>query len=383
MEQRLGEEKMAAAQRLVKELICQGERCALAAFPQQAEAILAQTWAFAEQDFPELSDTAAWDLALLRLGDQDYTGAAEWFGRINAPPSIQSQLWSEQRQMLIQTCHQLISSSCASPKAAAAPATSEQQSARTDRAIPRLTITNLGRFQVARDDEPLPICRSRKAIELFRYLLSCSHRTAHREELMDVLWPDAHPHAAAHSLHVAVSTLRRYLGLRADSYLVFAAGRYALNPQAPIEDDSLAFLQLNDEAEHFWRSGNLHQAGRAYAQAITYYQGDYYVEDHDLAWALTERERLLARYLLALDRLGRIWMQQRHFNAAADCYQRLVQRDEYREDAYCQLMRCYLQLGRRGDALRQYQCCASILASDLGLVPMEEMQELYQAISGT
>jgi DNA-binding SARP family transcriptional activator len=163
---------------------------------------------------------------------------------------------------------------------------------------------------------------------------------------------------------------------------VFAAGRYALSPGAPLEDDSLAFSQLNDEAEHFWRRGNLAEAQGAYARAIACYGGDYYVDDHDLAWALDVRERLLIRYLLALDRLGQIWMEQRRFDAAAECYQRLLERDGYREDAYCQLIRCYLQLGRRGDALRQYQRCASILASDLGLEPMSEMQELYQDIMG-
>jgi len=382
MEEGVGEAGVEDSRRLGTELLQQGERCTLAGFPQQAEAILTQAWEFANKDFPKLGDTAAWDLALLRLRDHDYAGAAEWFARIIASPSIHSQVWPEQRHVLIQTCHALRSALAKSTETPAALVAPAQRSVRTSGVIPRLVITNLGRFHIVRGGELLPVCRARKAIALFRYLLSRNHQTANREELMDVLWPDARPQEAAHSLHVAVSTLRRYLDLRAGSYLMYTAGQYTLNPNAPLEADSLAFAQLGDEADHYWRKGNLPQAQRAYAQTIAYYQGDYYVDDHDLAWALAERERLLARYLVALDRLGQIWMEQKHFDAAAECYQRLLERDGYREDAHYQLMRSYLYLDRRGDALRQYERCSSILASDLGLEPMPELQELYQRVIG-
>jgi LuxR family maltose regulon positive regulatory protein len=45
-------------------------------------------------------------------------------------------------------------------------------------------------------------------------------------------------------------------------------------------------------------------------------------------------------------------------------------------------MRCYSELGRRSEALQQYKRCATILANDLGLEPMEETQALYRAICG-
>ena len=108
----------------------------------------------------------------------------------------------------------------------------------------------------------------------------------------------------------------------------------------------------------------------------------YFVDEQDHDWALAEHERLLTRFLLALDRLSQIWMAQGRFDAAAECYRQLLDRDAFREDAHCQLMRCYLALGRRGDALLQYQRCAAVLAQELGLVPMAETQELLQRING-
>jgi DNA-binding SARP family transcriptional activator len=44
-------------------------------------------------------------------------------------------------------------------------------------------------------------------------------------------------------------------------------------------------------------------------------------------------------------------------------------------------MRCYRQLDRRGDALRQYERCTTILANELGLEPMPEIQALYHDIA--
>ncbi len=46
-------------------------------------------------------------------------------------------------------------------------------------------------------------------------------------------------------------------------------------------------------------------------------------------------------------------------------------------------MRCYWRLGRRGEALRQYEHCAGLLAKDLGLEPIREIRILYQEIAGT
>jgi DNA-binding SARP family transcriptional activator len=71
------------------------------------------------------------------------------------------------------------------------------------------------------------------------------------------------------------------------------------------------------------------------------------------------------------------------FEQAIECYQRLLERDSYREDAHGQLMRCYMQLGRRGAAVQQYERCAALLAAELDLEPMPEIQDLYRLIVST
>jgi DNA-binding SARP family transcriptional activator len=42
-----------------------------------------------------------------------------------------------------------------------------------------------------------------------------------------------------------------------------------------------------------------------------------------------------------------------------------------------------MQLGRRGAAVQQYERCAALLAAELSLEPMPEIQDLYRLIVST
>lgn len=366
---------------LAQELFAQAERCAQAGLLQQATVVLTQAWSLAETSAPELANVAAWENGwlLLRLGHPDE--AVPWFHKVvHPPPDVP--LWSATKDVLVQFCASLVRQPTASPYTAL-PAPLPTTSSPNGTTLPLLEITNLGRFQVARGGQVLPVCGARKAVALLRLLLLRRQRMVCKEELMELLWPDVAARQAAHSLHVTVNALRDYLdpGAATDSYLLFEAGSYRINPAAWVSDDCAQFQQLVSAAEQWGRKGDLDQAQRTYYHALALYQDDYYLGPHVFTWAIAERERLLTCYLQVLDHLGRILMQQNHWELAADCYDRLLACDRYREDAHCQLIRCYWQLGRRATALQQYARCRTILANELGLEPMEETQSLYQAIS--
>ncbi len=373
MERSIVTERLDDVQRLAADLLNQSERCALTGLLSQAAALLKQVWLLAETCDPGLAATAAWESGWICVRRGHYAEAATWFNRVDTLPTS-SLLWPDARQTLIQLCASQISSHTALP--------SEPQptSHTSPTVLPTLNIRSLGTFQITQAGRVLPTCRSRKALTLFRYLLTRRQHAAHKEELMELLWPESPPREAAHSLHVAISALRRYLDVPGDSYLILDTGYYLINPEATLDDDCTTFRCLSDEGERWQRAGDLQQAQRCYTDAIACYQGDYWVDDRDLSWAVIERERLLARYLLATDNLGRILMSQGHFEAAARSYERLLERDGYREDAYCQLMRCYWQLGRRSEVRRHYERCVATLANDLGVEPLAETTQLYQMI---
>ena len=354
-------------------LLIEGEQHLQAGALQQAERLLLQAWERAEHETAECRSRIAWQLVWLKLLMGEPSDAAAWMQRVHQLPAIPASTWQVQRVTFVDLCVRSgLGYAGEAPQALALPAHAT--------ALQSLTVRSLGSWALIRGGQQLLPCRSRKATALFRYLLTRPERSAPREELMELLWPATAPGRAAHSLHVTVSALRHYLDDRSASYLTYASGVYAINPAAVIDHDCDAFVQISDDAERLCQGGQTLGAQQAYIKALAYYHGDYVLHDCDLIWAITERERLLTRYLYALEQLGKIWMHANCPESAIECFQRLLQRDEYREDIHCLIIRCYMQLGRRSDALRQYRICAQVLTDDLGLEPMLETQSLYQQV---
>lgn len=244
----------------------------------------------------------------------------------------------------------------------------------------RLNVASLGRFQLERDGERLAPCPTRRSIAILRYLLTRSDHAAHKSELAEVIWPLDSIKDCAHSLHVAVSNLRRYLDLTSTSCLLFSAGTYFLNPAVKVTDDTILFQETARRADECWKLGDFDSAESAYLAATDGYTGDYCLEDLDFAWAAAERDRHLERYLSALYRLGDVRLRQRRYEAAIEPLVLISQRDCYREDVHYQLMLCYSRIGRRSRAIQQFENCSDLLTNGLSIAPAEKLRKLYELI---
>jgi adenylate cyclase len=82
------------------------------------------------------------------------------------------------------------------------------------------------------------------------------------------------------------------------------------------------------------------------------------------------------RYVEALVVLGRV-------DEAIDGLNQRLAMDPACEPAHARLMQLFAGMGRRTDALRQYQACAAALQRDLGAEPGAETRSLYQALRDT
>ncbi len=77
-----------------------------------------------------------------------------------------------------------------------------------------VSVTLLGGFSAAVDGVSVDpgVWRLKKARELVKLLALAPGHRLHREQVMDVLWRDRAPAAAANNLHQAVHVARRALG---------------------------------------------------------------------------------------------------------------------------------------------------------------------------
>src|SRR5580765_4530750 len=137
-------------------------------------------------------------------------------------------------------------------------------------------------FMAAVDGVPVPerAWRLKKARELVKLLALAPGHRLHREQVMDVLWPDRGPAAATNNLHQAVYVARRALDAHAievrDEVLQLAA-------DVEVDVDQLELAAVDAR-----RVGT----PAAYRGALSLYGGELLPENRYDDWAAQRRDEL-------------------------------------------------------------------------------------------
>jgi two-component SAPR family response regulator len=215
-----------------------------------------------------------------------------------------------------------------------------------------------------------------KSKELLFYLLT--HKQRRKDQIGTDLWPELSPAKLRSSFHVAVYRLRRALD---DPECVrYEEDRYFFDRQANYWFDVEEFERAVQEASVAWDSDR-DQAAERFRDAVVLYGGDF-VEDitADTDWYLFRREDLTREYLTALQRLGEYHAARNEHREAIRYFERVLEKDNFRESAHREIMRCEALLGERNAALRRYHRLAEFLEDELGVAPAGETSTLYEEI---
>ena len=238
-----------------------------------------------------------------------------------------------------------------------------------------LRIDVLGTPRIEVDGEPLRV-DTRKAVALLAYLAVRAGPQS-RDLLVDLLWPDADPDRGRAALRRTLSTLRSALGQRWVTVSRTAVGLDA----EPDAVDVGRFRGLVAGA------GDGPGAIAPLSAAVALHRDDllagFGLRDsvrfddwqRDAAGELrAELERALDRLVSALEAAGQA-------DAAIPHARRRLALDPLQEPAHRALMRLYAESGRRAEALSQYRDCVRVLDRELGVRPLPETTELYNAVN--
>jgi DNA-binding SARP family transcriptional activator len=253
-------------------------------------------------------------------------------------------------------------------------------------ADPLLSVSVLGRFAVRCQGKEIALGSSKVGRAVFRYLVALPHRSAPTDVLLEMFWPQDEPQEARHKLHIAVSTLRQALNEGLGRVLVerdpiaFVDDRYALLPEVQVALDTDAFAQHVAAGQRLEREGRDERAIAEYEAARGVYRGDFLAQDLYADWAVTQRACYEEMFLTLLGRLADHYLERGRYADCVACCRQVLARDSFREDAYRQLMRCYARMGRRNQALREFQTCREVLRWELGVAPMRETVALYDKV---
>jgi DNA-binding SARP family transcriptional activator len=221
--------------------------------------------------------------------------------------------------------------------------------------MPTIHITLLGRFEVTVDAVPVAVSSwtRRQAAALVKVLAMAPCRRLHREQVIDLLWPDDSIDEAVPKLHKAAHFARRAIGV--SNAVVLRGDNVLLCPEADTTVDVELFQELARRALATEDVGAAHQA-------LKMYGGELLPQDRYEAWAEERREHLRLRYLDLLRLDGR--------------WETVVELDPSDEVAHLALMRRYAANGDRHAALRQFERMTRALRQELGVAPGREATAL-------
>ncbi|MFI7010956.1 ATP-binding protein [Streptomyces sp. NPDC050145] len=259
----------------------------------------------------------------------------------------------------------------------------EQQTGRTESATPLLRLHLFGGFAATRDGGPAPAERWTRpsARTLVKLLAVTPGHRLHREQAMDLCWPEADRQSATGSLRVALHAARHALEPElapraSSSYLISDGALLRLDP-ATVRVDA-------DEAEATARGALASRDPERLAAALELFTGELLPEDRYAHWAQARRDQLITLREEVLLALAAAHLAQGSPAAAVGAAEQVLALSPAEESAHRLLMEAYLGQDLRRLAVRQYHLCREALDAELGVRPGPETDRLHRlALAGS
>ncbi len=248
----------------------------------------------------------------------------------------------------------------------------------------QLRILLLGPFKLEKASEELSTenWKSKKALTLFKFLVSKNGEKVPRDVLIELLWPDADPdESASHNLHTTVYFLRKalkpYLPVDEPSCIHYSNTLYWMDKGIHLWVDVDEFEALYSQGNEVLTSDN-ERALECFTQALALYRGDFLSEDLYDDWLVGPREHFRELFIDATLKASTLLVDctQDYSTAVRLCREALA-RDPFREELYQAMISFLIKAGRYSEAAILYRQCAKMLEDEFGLSVSPETRALF------
>lgn len=248
-------------------------------------------------------------------------------------------------------------------------------------------VSTLGGFRISKGGVEIPATAwtREKALHLFQLLVTLRRSRSHKDQLVDLLWPDLDPETGDRDFKVALNAVQNALepdrAPRAPSGAILRSDlNYSLNP-AEFNIDADRF-EAHLAAAHAAQKEGPAAAAPHYSAAVALYGGEYLPERRYDDWTASERERLHTLALAAMTRLAEIVLPADPLESLR-LAGRALELDPLWENAYRIEIQAHLATGNRPMALRTFERCRQVLVDEFGLAPLPETRRLVEGIAAT
>ena len=235
----------------------------------------------------------------------------------------------------------------------------------------------LGGFRISVGSRTIPqdSWRLRKAATLVKLLTLAPGHRLHREQVMDILWPDSGRRAASNNLRQALHTARNVLdpamGAR---YLASEGESLVLCPKDDLWVDVDAFEAAAAAARRAMEVAT-------YRAVLDLYRSDLLPEDRYEKWTEGRRDELRQLYLTLLVELAGLYEECHEYDLAIEVLRKATATEPTLEEAHVAQMRLYALSGRPKRALAQYESYRDTLSRGLGTQPGASSRRLRDEIA--
>ena len=247
---------------------------------------------------------------------------------------------------------------------------------------PQIEAFFFGSFQVLVNSQRIEDWPGKKGKSIFAYLLFHHKKKIFRDVLMDLFWHKSSPDSARNCLNVAIHGLRRALQDKDpnNEYILFKDECYYFNSEINIQLDVETFKSIWHKAQKIEHVKNLADAVSEYERAAEIYTGDFLEDELYDDWSSLDKENLKEVYLVILDKISENFMLQKFHQKAIRVGEKILEKDNCREDIYRRLMLCYYREGHRDKAIKLFKKCTKILKDELEVKPTKNTIELFRLI---
>jgi len=228
----------------------------------------------------------------------------------------------------------------------------------------------------------------RKALALFVYL-AVTRQPHSRDALATLFWPERNQQGARTNLRRTLYDLGQLLGAPlGDQLLQIGSETVSLHPAAALWVDTAVFEQ--GLAQHLSATPAAQGLPHAELLALTPL-ADLYTDDFLAGfslpdcpafaeWQFFHRQLLRNAYTRLLQELVSAYAAAEKWDEAIHYARHWLLLEPLEETVHRQLMHLYAQAHQAPIALRQYEECVRILATELNVTPQAETTALYEAI---
>lgn len=237
-----------------------------------------------------------------------------------------------------------------------------------------LSVSCFGKFRVKILTSGKEISwRTRKAMELFAYLVDLEGKPVERRILLEQLWPEDMPNNAVAMLHNMIYSIRKELSdcPELEGLIQYRNRQYYLDISLLESDLSIKkhICELADQ-------GRVEELLACREQVM--HSWGVYLEEVDGEWCTARRAYFERTYGKVCRLLAGLAEKEQDYETAALLWRAYMEADRYSEEAVTGLLRSYGCLGERKQVKKVFEAAKKLFMEELGLELGKEILQAYE-----